>query len=306
MVFSLHLLRPYWLLALIPVALLWWALWRRQDAHGAWRQLIAPHLLDHLLVAAGRRARLRPIHLLLAVWLLSLLALSGPSWQKEPSPFAEDEAGMVVVLKVTPSMMATDVQPTRLDRAKHKLRDILERREAGATALIAYSGSAHVVMPLTRDSRIIEIMAEGLVPDTMPKEGDALAEALKLSETLVEKSGTANSVLIIADTVSPGQTPALERYAKRRSLPIQSLAVTAPGAQVDSGLQQATRLLKANMTALTVDDTDVAQLTRQAQRDVRSVAAEQSGERWKDAGCWLLPPIALCALVWGRKGWVVQ
>jgi len=300
-----YFLRPYWLLMLIPAALVWWILFREQDTRTAWKGFIASHLLDHLLVGRNRQARFRPIHLLLVVWVLMGLSLSGPSWQKEPSPFAEDMAGMVVLLKVTPSMMAEDVQPSRLERAKQKLSDLLENRKGGATGLIAYSGSAHLVMPLTRDGRIIDIMAEGLGPETMPVEGDALNDALALAGKLFKQSDRAGSMVVIADTVSPAQISKIDQWAPQDRLPLQFLAVNALGAPVDKGLQDAVDLLAARVRMLSVDASDVEGITRQAERDVKSVSAEQGGERWKDSGYALVPLIALVSLVWARRGWKV-
>jgi Ca-activated chloride channel family protein len=303
---TFHFLRPYWLLAFVPAVLAWWALYRRQDDRMAWRALIAPHLLDHLLVGRNRQARVRPIHLLLVIWVLMGLSLAGPSWQKEPSPFAQDQAGMVVLLKVTPSMMAEDVQPSRLERAKQKLHDLLERREGGATGLIAYSGSAHLVMPLTRDGRIIDTMAQGLVPDTMPVEGDALAEALAMAGDLFEPSGTTGSVVVMADTVSPAQVAKIGQRDRQTRFPVQFLAVGALGAPVDKGLADAANRLEAAVETLSVDISDLQSISRQAERNLKTVPDEQSGERWKDSGYVLVPRILVVSLVWARRGWRVS
>ena len=302
---SFHFLRPYWLLILIPAALVWWTLLRKQDDKSAWKGLIAPHLLEHLLVGRNRKAHIRPIHLILVVWVLMAVSLSGPSWRKEPSPFAEDMAGMFVLLKVTPSMMAEDVRPSRLERAKQKLNDLLEYRQGGATGLVAYSGSAHLVMPLTRDGRIINIMAEGLGPDTMPVEGDALKDALVLAEKLFKQSGRVGSMVVIADTVFPGEVSALDQQSRQSKVPVQFLAVNALGAAVDENLKNAADLLDARITVMSVDTSDVEGINRQAERDVKSVLAEQSGERWKDSGYALVPLIVLISLMWARRGWKV-
>jgi Ca-activated chloride channel family protein len=305
MIENFHFLRPHWLLSLIPAAAAWWVLFRRQDARTAWSALIAPHLLDHLLVGGHQQKRVRPIHLLLVVWLLMGFSLAGPSWQKEASPFAEDTAGMVVLFKVTPSMMAEDVQPSRLERGKQKLHDLLEMRKGGATGLIAYSGSAHLVMPLTRDDRIIDIMAEGLEPGTMPVEGDALADALKMAGSLFKQAGRAGSAVVIADTVSAGQIAKLNQLPRQEQLPVQFLAVNALGASADVGLETAAGKLGARVAMLSIDTSDLEGITRQAQRDLKTVLAQQNGERWKDSGYALVPCIVLVALAWARRGWKV-
>ena len=90
-----HFLRPLWLLAFLPALAVWWRLWRRQDRVAPWRQIVDAHLLEHLLVGKHRQRRLRPIHLLLALWVLSAAALAGPTWRRAPSPFADDVSYLV-------------------------------------------------------------------------------------------------------------------------------------------------------------------------------------------------------------------
>ena len=109
---------------------------------------------------------------------------------------------------------------------KQKLHDLLELRQGGATGLIAYSGSAHLVMPLTRDGRIVDTMVEGLGPDTMPVEGDALADAISLAGKLFNQSGRIGSVVVIADTVSPGQIAKFDQRDSQVQIPLQFLALT--------------------------------------------------------------------------------
>ena len=299
-----HFLRPYWLLLMLPALLTWYALWRQQDRTAAWLKVFDKHLLEQLVVGESTRRRLRPMHALLVAWIVTAIALAGPAWRIEPSPFASDEAGLVVLLKVNGTMLANDIQPTRLARAKHKIRDLLELREGAATGLIVYSGSAHLVMPLTRDDRIISAMIEDLTPDLMPSEGDALADALQLAERLLQDSGVPGSVLVIADNVSPAQVDLLAASDTRRS--VQFLSLQAMGAATDVGLQNAASELDARVVELTVDGADVESLAQRAQSSIRVVADSGEGTRWVDAGYDLLPLLALLALLWSRRGWLVR
>jgi Ca-activated chloride channel family protein len=299
-----HFIRPLWLLLSAPALLIAYGLWRLQDHTAEWRQIIDQHLLEHLVVGESARSKLRPLHLLLATWLTGTVALAGPSWQLEASPFADDEAGLVILLKVSESMLASDVQPTRLERAKHKISDLLERREGSSTGLIVYSGSAHLVMPLTRDDRIISTMIEDLTPDLMPEDGDALAEALQLAGQMLEKSGAPGSALVITDSVASHQAEAL--LTANIALPTQFLFLRPPDATVGSGLQSAANSLNAPVVHLTVDPEDVEQVVNRAQTSIQSVATAGEGTRWLDAGYSLLPLLALLMLMWSRKGWLVR
>ncbi len=300
---GLQLLRPLWLVALVPMLIVWWGLWKHQDAGGSLRKFIDPQLLEHLLVGRGQQKRFRPIHGLLMVWVLAVVALVGPSWKLEPSPFADDEAGLFVLLKVSGTMEATDLQPTRLERAKLKLRDLLALREGASTGLIVYSGSAHLVMPLTRDSSIITSMIEDLTPDLMPVEGDALAEAIALASRMLERVGAPGSLLVMADSVSASQAKSV---AALQALPVQFYAIRSPGARLDVGMDRAADALGASITPLTVDDTDVERIVRRAETRIAAAAAEGAVERRHDSGRAIVPLIALVALLWSRKGWVVR
>ncbi|MEN8151794.1 MAG: VWA domain-containing protein [Planctomycetota bacterium] len=303
MIESFHFLRPAWLLALLPAGFVFWGILRRADRTRAWSGVIAPHLLRALVVSPGTRRRLRPVHLLPVPFLLGILALAGPSWEREPSPFADDTAGLFVLLEVSPSMLATDVAPDRLTRAKHKLSDLLARREGGAAGLIVYAGTAHVVMPLTRETDAITTMVEDISPDTMPREGDAFAAALERAAEAIRGSGRPGSVVVLADAVAPGQAEAVSGLETRP--PVQFLAMNAPSADVDPGLAAAADALDAGVTRLTADVADVERIARRAESDIRSAVAAESSASWRDAGRTLLPLVALFLLFWARRGWVI-
>ena len=299
-----HFLRPYWFLGLLPALLIWWGYVRRSDQVARWRETIDPHLLEHLLVGEGKRSRFRPVHVLLTTWIVTLLALAGPAWEREISPFGDDEAGLMVLLKVSETMASTDVQPSRLERATHKLKDLLELREGSSTGLIVYSGSAHLVMPLTRDDRIIPQMIEDLTPGLMPVDGDELAEALRLAERLVEQTGVPGSVLVIGDAVSPAQQALLT--ADSTVLPVQFLAMQPANAPLDQGIEKSAEVLGGSVVRLSVDSSDVEQLARRAKTELSGVVGADGGERWRDRGILLLPLAACSLLLWFRKGAVIQ
>lgn len=299
-----HFLRPFWLLVMIPALATWYGLWRQQNRAASWLQVIDQHLLEHLIVGDSQRRRIRPIHILLVAWIISTVALAGPAWRLEPSPFADDEAGLVVLLKVSGTMLADDVQPSRLERAKQKLRDLLELRTGAATGLIVYSGSAHLVMPLTRDDRIVSTMVEDLTPELMPVDGDVLSEALQLAEQVLAQSGAAGSALVIADNVS--QTEVALLSSAEISMPTQFLALQALNATVDVGLQSAAGELGATVVDLTVDDADVSRLASRAASSIKTVSTSGETTRWLDAGYYLLPLLAFITLLWSRRGWQVR
>jgi Ca-activated chloride channel family protein len=238
---------------------------------------------------------------------LSILALAGPSWRQEPSPFAEDQAATMVVLKIAPSMQASDLQPSRLERAQHKLHDWLALRPGARAGLIAYSGSAHLVMPLTRDSRIVEQMAQALDPSVMPVQGEALADALKLAQQQLERAGAPGSIVVMTDSIAANQLSALASYHQAGAPPVQVLAmVGSRQAATANGLDAGARSLGASLELVTADDSDVRRLAARATTNVTAAKTHAPEARWRDEGYALVPLLTLVALLWARRGWSIR
>jgi Ca-activated chloride channel family protein len=313
-----HFLRPWWLLAIIPTCGLTFLIWRRQDAQRQWQQIIAPHLLNHLLVGGEPRRQVRPVHVLLAVWLITIMALAGPTWRREPSPFTADQAALAIVIEVTPTMQAQDIQPSRQQRAAQKVRDLLALRPGAKTALIAYAGSAHRVMPMTQDARIIDMFADQLFPNMMPRTGDVAAEALTLADEQIRSAQQPGSIVWMTDGVEANQLDGLKTYRKRDGAPIHLLAVAGdaglplppdspPAPALDrSALKRAADAVDGTLTVISPDDRDVRQLSRLVETQFVAAQATEGGSRWQDMGYWLTPLICLLMLIWFRPGWVVQ
>jgi Ca-activated chloride channel family protein len=313
-----HFIRPFWLLALIPSLWLVVILSRQRDAQRIWRGIIADHLLTHLVSDTSGHKGLQPSILLGAVLILASFSLAGPTWQHEPAPFADDTASLVIAVKVTASMQAQDIQPSRLERASQKIKDLLDRRKGSKTALVAYAGSAHLVMPLTEDSDLIAGFAAELDPKIMPVGGDAADQALELAQAQLTTSGLAGSVLLVTDYVAPAVIERIRKVQAADGPRVHIYGIAAgPEAFVPPGsppappldrvnLKQAAAAGKGSLVIATPDGSDIDQLTRIVETQFSVAGSQEGGERWRDSGYWLVPLIALLALWWFRPGWTIQ
>ena len=180
-----HFLRPLWLLTCVPAFLLWLLIRFGASLERRWRRIIAPHLLAHLKVGKEQRWRFRPLHLILLLMILGAIGAAGPTWQREASPFAEDTAPLVIALDLSTSMNAIDIQPTRLERTKQKIRDLVSLRTGSRTALIAYAGSAHTVLPFSDDPSLFETFLSALSTQIMPVDGQDPSKALDLAQEML-------------------------------------------------------------------------------------------------------------------------
>ncbi|SFH94042.1 vWA domain-containing protein [Albimonas pacifica] len=295
---AFRFLRPWWLLALPAIALLWAAVRRAHARPRTPAARIAPHLTAALTLDAARRRRPQPIDGVALALVCCALGAAGPAWTRAPDPFAAQAAPAVVVLKVAPSMEGTDLAPSRLERGRQKIRDFLDLRAGARTALVAYAGSAHVVIPMTEDAGVIAPYLAALTPQTMPREGDAAGAALALAASLLAAEGGApGGVLLVADGVSPAETAALNASP----VPLAVLATLPPGAR-DRGLDA----LDAPVIAATPDEADLRRIDGLLNAAWARAQLADESRPWEDRGRWLAWPAALLTLLWFRRGWTMR
>ena len=293
-----HFIRGYYLLLLIPILTLWWRIRSKPLAETKLPTGIAPHLAEALLLGKEDTRRTQPIDAAMIIATLVIFAASGPTWSRAPNPLIADTAPLVIALKVTDSMESSDLAPSRLDRARFKISDLINERAGARTALIAYAGTPHRVAPLTEDANILRPLLEGLTPAVMPKDGDAAADALELAQSILNDSDSPGAVLFVLDDLDPSQVSGLSS-SNTEIFFLTMLPVGGRIAQLDS-------IQNASVVAFSNDDRDVTQLTRRIQSAYTAALDDDDRLDWQDKGWILAWPAALLSLLWFRKGWVVR
>jgi len=311
-----HFLRPWWLLALLPLLLSLRFLWRANKPMGKWRKVIAPELLKAMLVRSGRSSWFNPVSVAMVVVTLGVVALAGPTWKQQPSPFAEDVAALVIALDVSSSMQQQDVQPSRLERAKQKVQDLLKMRPGGLVGLVVYAGSAHSVIPLTNDPDVVNNFLGAIEPGMMPRKGKFPEKALPIAQQMLGDTPVPGTVLLIGDGISPQTRADFEDYFSSHQHQLLVLGIGSTSASLEGAsdealiplerraLEQLARDNRGYYQPLTLDTSDVSRLNRRI--DSHFVIVEDGSRPWVDAGYYLLYPIALMMLLWFRKGWTLH
>ncbi len=302
-----HFIRPLWLLVLIPMFFLLWVRWK-EESKPTWKDILPKHLRDALTIGETGWRKQLPLKLLMVTVTIAIVICSGPTWQREVSPFGEDKASMLVVLDNSESMLTKDLPPSRLERGKQKIRDLLAARKGGNTGLVVYAGSAHVAMPVTQDSKVFEPFLAAITPDIMPISGKSPEEALPLiNQQLSGELGS--SVLLVSDGVNPSTISEFERFFNDN--PYQLLILAAGNGDVVSdnpvdldSLRNLANKTGGRVIEVTVDDSDIQQLNKAVERNMQLNG--ESSMPWKDMGYGLLIPMAIIMLLWFRKGWLVQ
>ena len=290
---NFHFIRPAWLSLLPIVCLIWWVTCRAQDRLRGWRVLMDHELLAALVVAQPAGLPWQAVSALTAS-LMAVFAIAGPTWRPEPSPFADDPVPVMIVLRAGETMDEADLMPSRMERARLKIADFAVQRKGQPLGLVAYSGSAHLVLPPTRDTTVVATMAAEITTMIMPKSGDDLLGALALARrTLGEEGG---SIVVVADTINEKSERPFAQFRAASRLPIYILAGARPGTPELNALQRAASSLGAEIVLMTADSADVLSLVRRTANT--PVATRGAGEstRWAEAGWWIVPVIALLSL----------
>lgn len=304
-----HLLRPGWLALAIPLLLLIVYIVRRQDDNDMFSGIIAPHLLEHLRLERRQSRWFNPATVSAVVALLFAIIILGPSWRQQPSPLSQDESALVLLLDLSGSMEQTDVQPSRLARARQKASDLLALRPDKKSALVVYAGSAHTVLTLTADQDILNQYLAALKPGMMPRSGKFPERALPLVDEILRESTAAATVVLISDGTGSESRKAFADYFSQRS---HQLLVLGIGTDTDddgnvpvdrAGLKAIASGAGGHYLDATIDDSDVRSLERRIESHY--VVIDDDALPWLDSG---YPLIFLCLplwLLWFRRGWTI-
>jgi len=331
---TLHFLRPNWLLATIPLAVITWLYLRRNLDAGSWMRVCDKQLLPYLLSGRQKKQSLWGAVVIGMTGLLSIIALAGPAWKQLPQPVFRSQASLVILLDLSRSMDVTDIKPSRLQRARHKILDILKKRKEGQTALMVYALEPFIVSPLTQDAKTIASLANDLSTDLMPFQGSypdkAIVKAIDLfkqasvlhGEILLITDGieTENIRDVIVELKNAGHSLSILGVGTKEGAPIAdanggfvkdtqgSIVVTK---LLDAPLREYASLGGGRYHELTADDADIntlidalstSPLSDEFSEEKNSLNV--NADRWREEGPWiLLLLLPLVAIVF-RRGYL--
>ena len=329
-----HFLRPLWLAALPLAALLPWLLRQGASSAGAWERVCDPALLRALRSGADGPGRRLPLVLLAMGWTLGCIALAGPTWEQQPQPVYGRLHSRVVLFDLSRSMESADLAPSRLERARFKLSDLVSGGGDREQALVVFAGDAFVVAPLTDDTATLVNLIPALDTQTVPVQGSRVDRALSLALELLERGRARDAeVILIADGLDPGHADdarvlAAELASAGHTLQVLGVGTTAgqpvslpqggfmtdangnivvPGLDRD-GLATLAAAGGGEYRDMRTDSADIAPLNRPRQdigRGTRDAASAGERSLWIDRGIYLLFPLLLLGSLAFRRGWVL-
>ncbi|MEH6704374.1 MAG: VWA domain-containing protein [Galbibacter orientalis] len=324
-----HFLRPQFLWLLLPVVVLMVISLLSMQQELKWKRIIAPHLRPYVISKGSNAVKVFMHLVLLLAFASGILGLSGPTWKKIEVPGQKLETPMVVLLDISQSMMADDIQPNRLERAKFKIKDLIKYNPRARMALVGFAGTAHTIVPLTKDYEIINSHIEGLKPSTMPFPGSDLEAALILGDSLTKVTKAPGTIVVFSDDFREKERGVLSNFAKNSKNKIVILPMSTPGgSEIPSARGKGFikgkdgKTVRSNLDAtlmaslneiegitvqqLTLDDSDVELIAKDISKNLEFTEKnEEKDNDWRDVGLLFIIPMAVLLLLWFRKGWVL-
>jgi Ca-activated chloride channel homolog len=218
-----------WFLLLVPVLVLFfiWAFRQKRkslERFGRWA------LVERLARSVSRKRLVLKAGLLVSAVAFLTLALARPQLGTKLETVKREGQDIVIALDVSLSMKAQDIQPTRLDKAKHEIASLIDKLQGDRIALVAFSGKAFVQCPLTLDYGAVKMFLETLDTDLIPVPGTAVTEAIqKSAAAFVEKERKHKVVLLITDGEShEGDAVEAAKTAAKEGVVIYTVGIGSP------------------------------------------------------------------------------
>jgi Ca-activated chloride channel family protein len=176
--FRLDNYNALWLLWLLPflAGLYGYSFYRKGQAL---KQFADSEILQRINLNVSRQRQIGKAALLLAVALVIVAALTGPAWNPHPEKIHRKGRDIVILLDTSRSMLAEDIKPNRLERAKLAISDLMETLQGDRIGIIAFAGNAVVKCPLTQDYSFVRMILPDITPDSVGQGGTNIGDAIR-------------------------------------------------------------------------------------------------------------------------------
>ena len=186
-----------WIAPVLVLLFIWAGIGRRR----ALAAFVDSELLGRIKLTSNPQNRRWKAALVVAAFALIALSLARPAWNPKPQTVERRGRDIVFILDVSRSMLAEDLAPNRLERAKIAIKDLVDRLEGDRVALVAFAGTAVLKCPLTLDYGFFEMMLDGLEPSSVSRGGTMIGDAIRkaLDEAYDDQERKYKDIILITD-----------------------------------------------------------------------------------------------------------
>lgn len=216
-----------------------------------------PELVGQLIPYSSRRKRILKVILFLSGFSSLILALCNLQTGSKLTEVKREGADIIVCLDVSNSMLAQDLSPNRLTRAKYALEKMIDQLEGDRLGLVIFAGEAYVQLPITTDYGAAKMFLESIDPGMVPVQGTKIAEAIKkASESFSTDEGKNRAIILITDGDNH-ESAAIEaaEEASKKDIMINTIGIGSlngvPIPLIENGVVKGYRKDKQGQTVIT-------------------------------------------------------
>ena len=209
---------PSYLLLLwfVPIAIILFV-YRMQRNKRILNKIVDPNLKNIIWKQDDMKAHMKWFILLMS-FIFLILAIARPRWGREISIIEAKGYNIVFVVDASSSMLTEDVRPNRLERAKRSIKESLNELPGSRFGLVAFSGDAYLLCPLTLDRNTYGMFVDLIHPDLIPTEGTDIGTAIrKASELFSEEISGSRIIIIVSDGENTRGDPRVEALEARNN-----------------------------------------------------------------------------------------
>ena len=252
-----------WLLLLLPI-IVGIYFYARQKRKAAFKKMGDPLLVKEITSNFNTSSPYKKFLLLFFAMALILLSLANFRSPKGSEQITRNGIDVMIALDVSNSMLAQDITPNRLDRAKQLLYKLIDKLDNDRIGIVVFAGKAYLQMPLTADHSATKMYLASATPQTIPTQGTVISEALKMCYASFNKKEKKYKAVIL---ISDGEDHEENALTVAEEMTKQGVIINTIGMGTTEGapiMDPITNELKKDEQGLTV----ITKLNEQALADV--------------------------------------
>jgi len=209
------------------VPLIIFLIWANRKKYDLIVRFCGANLLSKLVTLDFKRLQKSKATFVILTFLFLLLALTRPQWGYQWKDYKQEGVDIIIALDVSRSMLAEDIKPNRLERAKRKISDLLNMLKGDRIGLVAFAGTSFVQCPLTLDYAAARIFLNAIDTDLIPVQGTALGDALRKStKAFRTQENKSRAIILITDGEDQtGQAMEAAEEAKKAGVKIFTIGI---------------------------------------------------------------------------------
>lgn len=299
---NFHFLRPWLLLLLIfPFGFFGYALAGGVRGSG-WEKVCDSELLSYLLIKNKNGGRRFARFLFLLGLTAGIIASAGPAWKEKIKPSLAVQNPLMILLNMSSDMQYNDISPSRLERAKIEIAELLGQIPDVESGLIVYSDEPFMISPLSKDPALIINLLGAVNPDIMPVNGDRTDRAIDLAVERIRAAGfNSGNIVIFAAEGGVDEALALEATEKAaaKNIKVSAMAMSESGSTALLKMTQAGEGRYEKISAMSASE--IASFIKSTLSNTPGESKNTASD-WEDSGYYLMFVSILCFLLMFRKG----